>query len=291
MATLMIDGIATHYELVGSGPPLLMCAPGGFDADVEKWRTQGIYSQVKFLENLSRQFTCIAFDRRDTGRSSGRVEALQWSDYAKHARGVLDALGYERAHVMGGCMGCSVAIAFGALYPEATKSMVLFWPVGGARYRINGHLRFAEHLAFVHRNGLQAVVDLANHPGSAFGKDSRVGPWVAALRSDPAFAARYAALDVDQYKLTVTEVARTLLDRDTAPGANAEALMRLSLPSIIVPGADASHATSAARYLEECLAGAEYWDIPVSDQSEAATNAQILEFLTRIEGGNSAALG
>lgn len=284
MATLMIDGIATYCELVGSGPPLLMCAPGGFDADVEKWRTQGIYSQVKFLDNLSKHFTCIAFDRRDTGRSSGRVEALQWADYAKHARGVLDELGYESAHVMGGCMGCSVAIAFGALYPEVTRSMVLFWPVGGAKYRINGHLRFAEHLAFVHRNGLQAVVDLANQPGVAFGKDSRVGPWVAALRSDPDFAARYAALDIEQYKLTIAEVARTLLDRDTSPGANPEALMRLDVPTIIVPGSDASHATSAARYLEECLAGSEYWDVPVSDQSAEATNARILDFLNGVEG-------
>jgi hypothetical protein len=27
-----IDGIETHYELRGEGPPLLMYAPGGFDA-------------------------------------------------------------------------------------------------------------------------------------------------------------------------------------------------------------------------------------------------------------------
>ena len=37
MATATIDGIETRYELVGEGPPLLMHAPGGFDATIEKW--------------------------------------------------------------------------------------------------------------------------------------------------------------------------------------------------------------------------------------------------------------
>ena len=35
MANAIIDGIATRYEVVGSGPPLLMYAPGGFNAVVE----------------------------------------------------------------------------------------------------------------------------------------------------------------------------------------------------------------------------------------------------------------
>ena len=32
MATAIIDGITTRYEVIGSGPPLLMYAPAGFDA-------------------------------------------------------------------------------------------------------------------------------------------------------------------------------------------------------------------------------------------------------------------
>lgn len=281
MPTIAVDGIDTYYEIKGDGPPLLMCAPGGFDADVRKWRTQGIYADLQFIDNLSKSYTTIAVDRRDTGRSGGRVEALDWADYAHHAKGVLTALGHERAHIMGGCMGCTVATAFGVAYPETTISQVLFWPVGGARYRINGHLRFADHLAFVHRNGMQAVVDLAQDPDKGFGKDSRVGPWVAALREHPEFAKTYAGLDVEHYKLIISRMARRLLDRDTAPGAEPEDLMRLSIPTLIVPGSDASHATSAARYLEECIPGAEYWDVPVSAQTEADTNARVLDFLAR----------
>ncbi len=52
MATAIIDGISTRYEVIGSGPPLLMYAPGGFDATLEKWSTQGVYAKIKLLDHL-----------------------------------------------------------------------------------------------------------------------------------------------------------------------------------------------------------------------------------------------
>ena len=44
-----------HYEVIGSGPPLLMYAPGGFDATIDKWSTQGIYAKIKLLDHLPKQ--------------------------------------------------------------------------------------------------------------------------------------------------------------------------------------------------------------------------------------------
>ncbi len=280
-----IGGIATRYEALGTGPPLLMYSPGGFDATVEKWTTQGIYATIRLLDHLPAAYTCIVFDRRETGRSGGRVERVAWSDYVAQGKGLLDHLGIPRAHILGGCMGCCPVTAFAVAHPEATASMILFWPVGGARYRITGHQRFAEHLAFVHWNGLQAVVDLARTEGKAFGADPRGGPWASVLRHDAAFAEAYLRQDVDRYKLIVAGMARTLIDRDTAPGAEPEDLLRLDIPALIVPGRDASHATSAARYLEECLPGSEYWDVPVAEQTEQRTAARLMEFLAKVDVG------
>jgi pimeloyl-ACP methyl ester carboxylesterase len=183
---------------------------------------------------------------------------------------------------MGGCMGANCSVAFGVSYPAATLSMVLFWPVGGAQYRQTGQQRFAEHLAFVQQHGLSAVIALAKESDKAFGADPRGGPWVSVLRNDAAFAERYAALNVEEYKLVVSGMARALLDRDTAPGAAPEELLRLKVPTLIVPGSDASHATSAARYLAECIPGADYWDVPVAEQKPDATNARVLTFLDKV---------
>ncbi len=209
------------------------------------------------------------------------VERVTWAHYVAQGKGLLDHLKISRAHIMGGCMGCCPVLAFGVAYPQATLSMLLYWPVGGAKYRISSHQRFAEHLAFVQQHGLDAVVALVGKEGKPFGGDPRGGPWASVIKADPAFAAAYAKQDVDRYRLIVTGMMRALFDRDTAPGAEPEDLMRLDIPALVVPGRDAAHATSAARYLEECLPRAEYWDIPVAGQTEDTAPARILEFLDR----------
>jgi pimeloyl-ACP methyl ester carboxylesterase len=281
MPTAIIDGIATRYELIGSGPPLLMYAPGGFNASLEMWRTQGVYAKFKPLDHLPEKFTCIVFDRRECGQSGGRVERVTWAHYVAQGKGLLDHLDIARAHLMGGCMGCCPVAAFAVAHPEMVQSMVLYWPVGGAKYRIASHQRFAEHLAFVQREGLAGVVAAVAQEGKPFNADPRGGPWAAVLRHDHAFAERFAQQDVEAYKLIVAGMGRALFDRDTAPGAEPEDLLRLAIPAFIVPGRDAAHATSAARYLEECLPRAEYWDVPVAEQTEATVPSRLLEFLER----------
>jgi len=277
--TAIIDGIPTRYEVAGSGPPLLIFAPGGFDASLEKWSTLGVYARTKLLDGLSGKYSCIIFDRRECGESGGRVERVTWSHFAAQGKALLEHLNIERAHLMGGCMGCGPVAAFAVAYPHATVSMVLYWPVGGARYRINGHLRFAEHLAYVQQHGLEQVVRLVTEERKPFNADPRGGPWASVIRRDRTFADSFMRQNVDDYKLIVAGMARTLLDRDTAPGAEPEDLLRLDIPALIVPGRYTSHTTSAARYLEECLPRSEYWDVPVSGQTEESAPSRVLQFL------------
>jgi pimeloyl-ACP methyl ester carboxylesterase len=281
MPTAIIDGIATRYEVVGSGPPLLMYSPAGFDATRDKWSTQGVYARIKVLNHLPKKYSCIIFDRRETGQSGGRIEHVTWAHYVAQGKGLLEHLKIKRAHLMGGCMGCCPVLAFGVAYPDMVMSMVLYWPVGGAKYRMNSHLRFLQHLAYVQIHGLAEVVTLVAREGKPFGADPRGGPWASVIRSDSDFAESYAKQDVEKYKLIVLGMARTLFDRDTAPGAEPEDLLRLDTPALIVPGHDASHATSAARYLEECLPRSEYWDVSVDGQTEESVSPRILEFLDR----------
>jgi pimeloyl-ACP methyl ester carboxylesterase len=234
---------------------------------------------VKLLDHLPGKFTCVMFDRRETGQSGGRVEAIGWEHYVAQGKGLLDYLKIPRAHLMGGCMGCSPVAAFAVAYPQATLSMLLWWPVGGAKYRIKGQQRFADHLAFVEKNGLDAVVELVRREGKPFGAEPKGGPWASVIKRDPDFAARYARLDMPQYAATVKAMRDKLLDRDTAPGAEPQDLMKLQIPALVVPGRDESHATSAARYLEECLPRSEYWDVPPDAQTADNAPERVLRFL------------
>src|ERR1700740_3867968 len=100
MPTVTIDGIPTRYEVLGSGPPLLMYTPGGFNAVVETWSTQSIYAKIKLLDHLPKSFTCILFDRRECGQSGGRVEPACWWHYVRQGKWLRDHLKISRAYLI-----------------------------------------------------------------------------------------------------------------------------------------------------------------------------------------------
>ena len=273
-----INGINIRYEVRGSGAPLLMMAPGGFDSTIEKWTTSGIWASMNPLETLTSRYTCITYDRREAGLSGGKVERVSWNTYAHEAKGLLDVLGISRAFVLGGCMGCSTATAFAVTYPESTLGLLLHWPVGGVRWRQSGLDRFQAHVDFVKEKGLSAVADLARKGGS-FWAEPKAGPWASTICADQSFAAGFADQNQARYLAMVALMGQTLFDRDTATGPEPMELMALGTPSVIIPGADAAHATSAARYLQECLEGSLYHDVSVEQQTPDAVRQWIIEFL------------
>jgi pimeloyl-ACP methyl ester carboxylesterase len=279
MPVVAVDGIATHYEMAGSGPPILLFSPGGFDAKLANWAGHGIYQRLHLIEQLSLSYTCISFDRREAGTSAGRVERVTWGHYVAQGLGLLDLLGYDDAYLLGGCVGCSIAAALSAAAPERVRGQILFSPAGGAQYRINQAARFATHLAYVETVGLAGVVDLARSTSSSFSTDARVGPWVNVIRADEGFARDYAAHDQGRYSTTVSAMARVMFDRDSVPGVQPEDLLVCDVPTLVVPGQDASHATSAAHFLAECLPRSVYWDVPVADQRAENVGARLSQFL------------
>jgi pimeloyl-ACP methyl ester carboxylesterase len=258
------DGIETRYELFGEGPPLLLFSPGGFDATIENWSTFGIYKRLDLLDHLSAHYTCIAFDKRESGRSGGRVEPLTWAAYARQGLALLDHLELEHAHLMGGCIGCSIVLTAATLAPERAGHLVLYSPAGGPQYRRTQLGRLAAHAEFVREHGLAAVLEL---PDATFAQDPRRGPWARVLSGD------------EPDYLDVVEQTKQLFDRDTVPGPDADALMALEHPALIAPGNDASHALSAAHYLRECLPNAELWDALPEQQTAETAPAKILAFL------------
>src|SRR6267154_2824655 len=204
------------------------------------------------------------------------------TNYEVIGDGPLAHLNIQRAHLMGGCMGCCPVVAFAVAHPEMVMSMVLYWPVGGAKYRISTHQRFADHLAYVEQHGLAGVVALVMQEGKPFNVEPRGGPWASVIKRERAFADSYAKLDVEKYRRLDADMCRTLFDRDTSPGAEPEDMLKLEIPALVIPGRDASHATSAARYLEECLPRSEYWDVLPEEQTEQTAPARLLGFLQKV---------
>jgi pimeloyl-ACP methyl ester carboxylesterase len=277
MPTATIDGLEVNYVTRGAGPALLMLAPGGFDATMEKWTTAGVWKGMRPLDTLSSDFTLVAYDRRESGSSGGRVERLSWSLFAEQAKGLLDHLKISEAYVLGGCMGCSVALAFAARYPQATRALILHWPVGGYRWQLNGADRFARHARFARDGGLAGVVQRA-HEGQSFWQDPEAGPWASVIGRDARFAETFQKQDPERYLGLVAASGRTLFDRDMPPGAEPEELMAMKAPALIIPGDDPAHAASGAYYLRELLPRPEFWFVMPPEQTPDRVRDRILEF-------------
>jgi pimeloyl-ACP methyl ester carboxylesterase len=278
MPVATCDGIETRYELLGDGPPLLMFSPGGFDATIENWSSFGIYKRLNLLERLQERFTCIAFDKRESGRSGGRVEALTWNAYARQGAALLDHLGIERAHLIGGCIGCSIVLEFARAWPERADKLVLYSPAGGPQYRKTQLARLRVHVEFARAEGPVGIVELARSTEATYAQDPRGGPWAGVIRRDEAFAAAFAAQDARHYEQLAGRSAELFLG-GPVPGPDESQLMALPHAALIAPGNDASHALSAAHHLRESLPNGELWDALPEEQTAETAPARLLAFL------------
>ena len=275
MPFAIIDGIKTHYQVSGSGTPLLMFAPGGFDSSITRWSAGGAWKELLPLASLADRFQLIAYDRREAGASGGRIEPLTWELYVRQATGLLDHLGIETAFVLGGCMGVSVALAFGRLAPQRARGLLLHWPVGGYRWMMKGREFFDGHIAFVRRHGLAAALEKARELKNFWRGDPSGGPWSAALANDARLAGAFLAQDAAAY-IRILELSRDTLFNDTMPsGASGAEVMALQRPACIMSGNDAAHAHSAAVALHELLPKSQLSPVMPPQQSGAAVGAWI----------------
>ncbi len=282
MPVAMLDGIETYYETYGSGSPVLMCAPGGFDASIDKWRVASAWTGIDAIKALAAQHTVIVYDRRECGQSHGRVERLSWASYTRQGKALLDHLKVDSAWILGGCMGCSVALAFGVHFPATTRGLLLHWPVGGYRWKVNSQDRFVRHLNFTKQNGLKGVVERAQG-GKSFWMDPDAGPWASVIVRDKEFSERFASQDPERYLGIIATSGRSLFDRDTATGAEPEEVMGIRASALIIPGDDPSHATSGAHYLRELLPKSEFWNLMPPEQTTQKICDRILGFC-RVHG-------
>jgi pimeloyl-ACP methyl ester carboxylesterase len=255
MPIATIGGIKTHYEVKGDGTPLLMLAPGGFDSSISRWRVSGVWKDLQPLDTLAREARLIAYDRREAGDSGGRIEPFNWSVYVRHAIALLDHLGIRDACMLGGCMGCSVALAIAAQCPERCRGLLLHWPVGGFRWMNKGRTNFNRHIDYAREHGLRGVAARAAQ-SKLFWGDPEAGPWASVIAADEAFAAAYADQDLGRYLAMICQSRDNLFNDVMPSGASGDEMTAMKTPVFIMAGDDPSHSASSAHALRELIPGA-----------------------------------
>ncbi len=111
------DGTRLHYEVLGraNATPVLMIQ--GLGADKHGWDMQRI--------PLAMHYRVIALDNRGAGRSDKPFGHYSLEQMAADAIAVLDAVGVEKAHIVGASMGGAISQIIGLYHPERVLSLTL----------------------------------------------------------------------------------------------------------------------------------------------------------------------
>ena len=111
--------IAIHYEIDGSGPPLLM--HHGLTGSGQRWRDTG------YVAALRDRFTLLLPDVRGHGRSGKPHDSAAYDRFARagDVLAVLDAEGIDRVFFWGHSLGGLVGFTLGCHHPDRLLGLVL----------------------------------------------------------------------------------------------------------------------------------------------------------------------
>ena len=113
----LLNGLLMHYEVNGTGDPLVLIA--GTGRDHEGWALH--------VPKYSKHFKVVTYDHVGTGLSDKPQSLHDYSvpKLAEHLHLLMEAVGISRAHVIGQSLGSAVAQELAISHPDKVRSLVL----------------------------------------------------------------------------------------------------------------------------------------------------------------------
>ena len=249
MAELNRDGVVLSYDVHGSGPALLLTH--GFTATSQMWQSQ--------IEALSQDYSLILWDLRGHGQSDSPPDAAAYSEAmtTEDMAALLDHLGFEDAIIGGLSLGGYMSLAFYADYPERVRALLIIDT--GPGYRKDA--------------GREAWNKRANDMADAIERDG-------AAYLTRGSAERSSAVHKDLSG--VVRAGRHMLTQHSPRVI--ETLPSISVPSLVVVGAEDEPFLAASDYMAKKIPGADKLVIPeaghaVNVDQPQAFNDGVLAFL------------
>jgi pimeloyl-ACP methyl ester carboxylesterase len=262
---LEVDGIRIAYERTGAGPPVVLLH--GYVGDGRgTWRAQ--------IDDLSDEFTVVAWDAPGAGRSSDPPESFRLGDYADRLAGLIDALGLGRPHVAGLSFGGGLALELYRRHPAVPASLVLASAYAGWA----GSLPAAE----VDRR-LQQVLQLSDLPPDRF--VGEVAPTLFSGAAPAETAAEFVANASEFHPAGLRAMARSIAEADLR-----DVLARIDVPTLLLYGSDDVRAPrSVAEALHTAIPGSRLVVMPgighlCNLEAAQRFNAELRAFLRSVPG-------
>jgi class 3 adenylate cyclase/pimeloyl-ACP methyl ester carboxylesterase len=260
------------YQVVGEGNPIDLVLVSTWFSHVEaRWDLPGYVHYLRRLSSFSR---LISFDKYGMGLSdpipSRELPPLE--DWMDDVSAVMDAVGLERAAIMGAAEASPMAELFAATYPERTSALVLVNATArisaAEGYEIGAPPDVQERIIAMAeqtwgRGDLIAVIN-----PSLVGNAAAVEAWGRFFRLSASPA-------------TAAAVMRMLFELDVR-----DVLPTISVPTLVVHRQDNPIVTvDQGRYVAEHIEGASFVAVPGADYGLAVGDIDVVideveEFLT-----------
>jgi 3-oxoadipate enol-lactonase/4-carboxymuconolactone decarboxylase len=232
MPSVAANGVSLFYDFNGPEEAPVVVFLHSIGSSAEAWD-----DQIRFFAN---RYRCLRYDARGHGRSQVIDKPITASDLAEDLAGLLDALGIDKAHVVGLSLGGITAQAFAVRHPQRTLSLALM----ATAPHMPPAKNWLDRAALIRAQGMSPFVDATMGPrwfSEDFAKSAPAK--VAAMR------ARFQRTDPIGYAVCCGVLAEVDLR---------EAVAAITAPTLIIAGSlDLATPPSVAENLAGRIRGAE----------------------------------
>ena len=262
------NGIALHYEVQGTGTPLVLLPGLGYPA----WQWH------RMAPLLAEHLQVIMPDNRGVGLSDKPPGPYTASLLAADTVGLLDALDLEQAVVMGHSMGGFIAQALALEYPQRVSKLILASTTFGGPRHVPITTQAMAVLSDVTGDAVtrfQKGLAVSTAAGFVERNSGFIAEWLAWRAANPVDPAAYQAQ---------LGIGLALLDENAAfekklPAIMAPTLILFGAQDAVVPAANAPLLAAQIAHSEICLLPDAGHFFPLEVPEEAART--VVEFVLR----------
>ena len=242
-----------YYMTIGEGPPDLVVNTGSWGSIDTEWEDPGVRL---FYQKAARVGRNIVFDRRGSGASDPLpLNALPpWESFVEELDCVMDAVGSEKATILGGGDGGPTTLLFAANRPERVESLILYC----------AYARFAEADDYPEGFPPEAVEAILQNVGEKWGTPEGAAVWLPSKAADHSFMAWMAKV---QRSVASPGAAQAYMRQNLASDARA-ILPTIRVPTLVMHVKDNPvMPVGFGRYIAEHIEGAEFIELDGTDAS------------------------
>jgi pimeloyl-ACP methyl ester carboxylesterase len=237
------------YQVTGEGDCDLVLVQGWVSHIEYGWEDPAL---ARFLERLATFSRLILFDRRGTGLSDRLAGVPTLEQRMDDVRAVMDAVGSQRAVLVGISAGGPMCMLFAATYPERTTSLVLYGTAARA-------LRTPDYPIGLPREALDRYVDLIER---TWGTGATVEQFAPSRARDEHFRQSWGRFE----RLAVSPAGAKAMARVTYETDASQTLPAIGVPTLVLHReGDLIARVNGARYMAERIRGARYVELAGAD--------------------------